>query len=379
MGVYIRLLRKYAPFFFAVAAFLGCVLACRPGFSPDGRRILFSVFDESAKKTMVRIYDRKTEAITTLRTVPWTTNSQSPYYCAASWSPSGAQIGLLISAEKTDTNNLIEIIDVKSGRQIRSTAFAQKTGAMLFYPPAFTKDFLLFGGDVLTRYNLRNGRIDHENIGTNDNDLEIYVLNNPSGLHYFAAAKSSSSTNGNIEIGRIDAGRLTRVAEQTIEAEMAGLPDLSPDGKRFAIWKKPPASAIQIWFNSKLEKTITLPGTNTMLGSLIWSIDQKSIFAPAFREVDGSSSETNALLSLIEVPVDGTPVREFIIGSLKLKAEEAASVCQLALSPDGKALALGTPFGSWDKASRPTALYLVELSRPTIKVMSVPLGEQTGK
>ncbi|MDB6026311.1 MAG: hypothetical protein JWM68_2534 [Verrucomicrobiales bacterium] len=373
-------LRKSLPFVFAVAAFLACVLACRPGFSPDGNRILFPVYDEDSRTTSVCIYDRKTEKITALRTLGWSAES-NVIYCATSWSPSGAQLGLVLAPQKDSTNGSIEIIDAQSGHPIRSAALTNGSEGLLLYPPVFAKDFLFFGGESPARFNLRNGKTDYENMGTNHN-REFYILNNQNGVHYYAEWKQDDSNTNKVtanEFGTIDVDRFTRVPEQVIPTEMVGLPDFSPDGKRVALWKKPRSAALEIWSHSKLEKTIALPNMDSLvMGNIVWSKDQKTIFAPAFREPK-ESSDIKALLSVFEIPLDGSAPRQLELGAVKIKPDEAMLACQLAMAPDGKALAVGTPFGSLDSASKPASLYLIDLTNPKRTVKPILFHGKTVK
>ncbi len=357
-----------------MGAFLACVLACRPGFSPDGRRVVFSIIDDDAKTTYLRVYDRKTEKISTVRTLPWSAESNR-VFCAASWSPSGAQIGLVLVREAAP--GTVEILDAETGREIRSVPLTNTAEGLVMTPPVFNKDFLFFGGKRLSRLNLRNGRLDVENVGTNS-DREIYILNAQNGLHYYGEPQNDGTTSSNVELGIIDPELLTRIPEQTIAAELGGIPDVSPDGKRIVLWQKNPHSQIQVWSQSKLEKSIPLTQTNSLVvGNLIWSKDQKVLFAPIFQDIEQGGADAKSSISVWEIPLNGSPIQKLELGSSKSKIEEASTSCQLAMAPNGKALALGTPFGSLDRNSQRTALYLIDLGAPKRTVKSVAFRTQT--
>jgi hypothetical protein len=373
-----QILRKHLPFLLALAAFLGCVLACRPGFSPDGRRVLFSVFDEETQRTLLRVYDRKTEETKTLREISWP--ESNAVYCAASWSPSGAQLGFVWVPEK-GTNLNIEILDAKSGRQIRSAFIASggDSSGALVHPPAFAGQFLLFGGKALTRYNLRTGQIDHENVATDDGRDGIYVFNSQKDVRYYANPPGSNSADM-IEFGTIDVRQMKRVPEQSFQSsDFEGIPGVSRGGKRIAIGKKPPSGTIQIWHRSKLEKTLPLTDTNFVMGNLTWSVDEKFILAPAFRDRDEPSSDMKGEMFFLEIPLDGSPLRQTSLGQLKMKADEAMSSCQAALSPDGKTVAIGTPFGSFNGSSPKSVMLLIDLNDPKRTVKRVACHQETLK
>jgi len=53
-----------------VGAFILCVLACRPAFSPDGKKVVFPVFDPGSEQTTVMLYDRERDV--------WKLSSHAP-------------------------------------------------------------------------------------------------------------------------------------------------------------------------------------------------------------------------------------------------------------------------------------------------------------
>lgn len=358
--------RPYLPLLLAVGALLGCILACRPGFSPDGNSVLFSTFDEEARFTYVRVYDRKTEKVRTLRELSWPESAKS-IYAATTWSPSGSQVGLLWMSDE-GTNLHLEILEAESGRRVRSSSIpVDNSAAVLLHPPVFTDQFLLFGGKEVIRLSLKDGQIERTNMGA-EKTADVCVFNGKNEICYYATSQGSNATT--FEFGIIDAQQLKLIPKQNFSVEDAdGIPGVSRDGK-VALWKKP--GAIQTWNQGKVEKTLEFAGTNMWnVGSVQWSADQKSILAVVFKDRSGESGDIKSDLGLMEIPLDGSAVQHLKLGGLNLEADEVRFICQSSLSPDGKAIAIGTPFGSVAGASQPTALFLVDLVQPKRPVKRV--------
>src|SRR5688572_2333927 len=208
--------RPYLPLLLAVGALLGCILACRPGFSPDGNSVLFSTFDEEARTTHVRVYDRKTEKVRTLRDLSWPESAKS-IYASTAWSPSGSQIGLLWMSDDA-TNLNLEILEAESGRKVRSSSIpVENSAAVLLHPPVFTDQFLLFGGKEVIRLNLKNGQIDRTNMGA-EKAADVCVFNSKNEVGYYSTSQGSNETT-TFEFGTMDVQQLKFIPKQNFSVE----------------------------------------------------------------------------------------------------------------------------------------------------------------
>ena len=72
-----------------VGVFIICVLACRPAFSPDGKKVVLPVFEVESKQTTVMLYDRETRRVERIFTRP---HQNDQVYASAVWTPDGKHV-----------------------------------------------------------------------------------------------------------------------------------------------------------------------------------------------------------------------------------------------------------------------------------------------
>ena len=138
---------------------------------------------------------------------------------------------------------------------------------------------------------------------------------------------------------------------------------------------------LYLYRNWKLEKTLELkpPAEKRKLGNVEWSPDGKTLYVTT---ICGREHEGPMTLGFLEIPLAGGAPREVSVlrvsqqagkekepGEVDSNAWQLARLFnQIALSPDGKTIAV-----SWPADANATGgLYLVDLESPERKVKRIP-------
>jgi hypothetical protein len=384
------------------------VLACRPSFSPDGSKIVFTSFDPDGKQTSVLCYDLKAK---TLEKVYQTTvvdkvrepdpaakpdqkkeaeqkpfsfsfdSSQEQNLASAQWLSDGKRVAinalsyvLILHAGSTGPVRLLQLQNaLDSGTLMRPLPVL---GKYQFIPD---KEFLL-------RVNLETGEM------LAAPDKKGYMLfGQGNQLYYLVAADvvekpgSSEATAESVEIGRLNpdtlgTSPLLKLKGEEQYGELTAFGAAARDGGRLALttsFSKIPK--VLLFRDNKLEKTLALAkeGSGIEAGNVEWSADGKALYVAYARKQEDAPCRYGVL----EVPVDGGSMREIPLFTGDSRDSWTISF-QIAIAPDGRTLAgSSTCFENNDDIkSEDRALYLVDLGSAARKVTKVPVPlERTGK
>jgi hypothetical protein len=205
---------------------------------------------------------------------------------------------------------------------------------------------------------------------------EVILLASKDRLLY---AREAPEGDGDIEIGALDPEALTLKPTLTIKKRAIGqispYPELSGDGAALAV----PATKdgklhLHLVAGDTLEKSIhlDLSAENHLMGNVQWAPDRKTIYAALLRRLD---QEKHYELSVAEITVASGSHRIHPILKAKgdVEPEMLPLFFQIALSPDGKTLAVApTYIERKPKADEGFPLHLIDLTQRDWPVTTVP-------
>lgn len=365
----------------AVAAFAAYVLACRPSFSPDGSQILFPALHTETSELTVLRYDRKTEKTDPIFVLGKGAAADKPVLISTVWSPDGKQAVVVWAAEENKINLAVLPLESRQPTRFLAVPLQDKEEAMggLIFPPLLSGRYLFLGGKVVSRVDLENGEIETvtvrktktgETDQEQDEDEAVYLVGQGEELYYVAGNEEA------LEIGTIHPDTLevkTRLSLEGKDEKLVPLAAFSKDGTRIAIvGEESEGSKISIIRGSRLERTLRV-GTEedpVRLGTILWSRDEKHLYVAALKEplADGQRHR----LLVLEISVEEPGSRSIPLGPFEDEGDGALTSAQIALSPDGKTVAISTTCCLSDNVKpEDQALYLIDLSAPERKVTRV--------
>ena len=364
---------RYILAWIGLAALSIYVLACRPSFSPDGRRILVPTVEPGPPQLCVQLYDIAKDRLEPVYVeslvegeedgIPWP---------AVGWTADG-QEGVIVQQLDDDLMK-VTVLPLAPGRvlkvfHVRVSGQGDK-GMHLIHAPVMQGAWLFYGGQQVTRLDLATGESAQQAVPDVD---PIWPLEQHGRLFYIGERKEKGA-----EAGRLDPQSLSAEPLFALGSSLAS--DIGPfvafngDGTRFATSRKAESGDKVIFMRkgeADREVGVGTPERPLRLGSMIWAKDEKSLLAAGFRPADDG-----VRMVLLEIPAEGGPIRETSIVDTPGDGDDDAwgLVQQIALAPDGKTVAaLGGVFGEEDAPPPDRALYLVDLTTPERKVRKIPI------
>lgn len=362
-----------------VCAAAAYVLACRPEFSPDGKKIVFQAFDSELKRLVVTVYHRDSGRLEPLFMAP----GDGPV--ASRWMEDGSEVVALYSVDGSDKGPY-QIACLPVGRKgpvrlINVPPLGEAAGVFFTPPPLIGNRLFLWGTNV-TRVDLKTG----EAKTTPEGVAEGYLYGEAGRVFYLRGLPNKEG----IEVGTVQTEDLSLQPRFQLSDQNDDFDDLnmflaiSQGGARVALSRerRQPKGAHQIlvYRGRELERTLAI-GTEAQplkLGNLLWSHDEKTLYAAGFRRPSSSSSRKDASeFILCEIPLLNSPER-FTPVCLIAGTNDISLSVQIALAPDGKFIAATTAHtgqrGANDLTIAPEqrALYLVDLTSAQRKVTRVP-------
>lgn len=359
---------------------LAAIFACRPAFSPDGKRILVPVCSAKNQGVAVALFERATGKITTLY-------RSGPGFGAVAplWSLDGKQaVAICVPKAEGMTHGLrVALIDLQGEAKpvVHDLRLHENGVASLWSSPILAGGGLLLSGKRLKRVDLATGAVT-----TPDGPeiKEIYLTKHGSKIYYARDLRSRG-----FEFGTLNPKTLVRTPMPMLEEQakwrLSPLMAISPDGQRFALAANEAAAieegvdkpAILICSGGKLVKTLPVTDRTLQLGNLVWSPDGERLFASAMRK--GSAEKPHEYL-LLELAVDGSAIRQTrLFGTVAGEKKNAIPyAAPIALSPDGKTIAACSTAVD-TVAEQDRALYLVGVGGGKRPVQKVPTPEVTAK
>ncbi len=370
----------------ALAGLVLFILACRPSWSPDGQRLLYSYGDKESQRAAVAAFDRKTH---TSRVI-WVGSDETESdhrLVATQWSADGEQAILTSASDKYTDVLVLPFHSQKPAR--RFTLDATESSAYLPYPQIVSHLFI--GGEKgIYRLDLENGEILMKESDKPSDDSDGFLLfESGSTLMYLVKIKpenvpapkegakaAGEKPAGTFEFGEIDPNNLNFRATQSVTeamlnakglSDITGFVDVEPKSRTMAIIGQlidggPPA--IVILGNDGIEKILDagMKSKGDALGNPQWSRDAKLIYAPAlFRNAETGRTQ----FAVVEVPLDGKkpridPIQE---GPKAEYDDDFLSLAQIALSPDGKLIAASNGYNEKVRPEK-RGIFLLDVSQP---------------
>jgi Tol biopolymer transport system component len=347
---------------FGILALAIYVLACRPSFSPDGSRVVYTVMDKN--QTRVMLYDIRDKHSETLFVASNPSKSE-PLAYEAQWLPNGRQV--LINGESS-----IMILPIGSSKPARLIELNDEvTEESLVFPmPVVDNNQFLANKSDIARVNLETGETLKVTVQDKKN---FFLLKGPGSQVFYVVLGEDNEKSKALEIGRLDTDTLgcTPLIELKPQEGQKFSPFLSAarDGNRLAlIGHYQDAFQILIYRGLALEKTLSVAtkesGIN--LGNTEWSSDEKTIYAAFSRKLDDGDE---AQFGVLAVPVNGDTVHETVLFTGKEeRGDDGVSMFQIALSPDGRRIAATSALHNREDQ----ALYLIDVSNAKWEVTKIP-------
>jgi|SRR5271166_5367984 len=377
------------------------ILACRPSWSPDGRKILYSYWDDGAQKAAVAVFDRKTR---TSKVIFESSHSEdtSKGVLATQWVKDGQHTLVVLHGGGDALTVAVLPQNAKKAVQTYVVERVGQSEASGFLPlPQVGNQLFMSGEKVRARINLETGEIfSHEEKEKSEcllyeaGDKVLY-------LKEIDAKKKEQTKEGEVkkdageqktdedtaeayEFGELDQKDLSLHPTLTLKVDEltakgigspSGFLDVNPQSSRIATIEDPlkdKQPRILIIGQSGIEQILE-PGIKEesfKLGNPRWSRDGKSIYVPAL--IDDDKAKT-AQFVVVELAVDGksSQIDRIVEGPQNEFGSDYLSATQIALSPDGKFIAASNGYGDSVKPEN-VGLFLLDVSKADRPVSFYP-------
>jgi len=367
------------------------VLACRPSWSPDGQKVLYSYWDEGAQKSVVALFDRKLRS--TRVVFEWADeDSADMQSLSAQWSRDGKSE--LVITQKGDSLRIMAV-PVAVAMPIQDFTLRGMGDGPIIPIPELRKQLFLSGEKKLVRINLDTGEIFKKEFAESQNCLlfdaggTLLYLREKSEKPPVAETKAAETQpqKENIEayeLGELDQNDLSFHPTLTLPREMmkekgigdlTGMLDANPADLRIAVVAESlggKSDRILILGKNGIERSLEL-GLNqkaSEIGNPQWSRDAKLLYVSVLIPNEAAKQTTFAVL---ELPLDGKSSR---IDRIEERADKEydsdfLGSAQIALSPDGKLIAVSN--GRLKNVRAETkGLFLLDVSQPKRPVSFYP-------
>lgn len=385
------------------------VLACRPSWSPDSSKVLFTYCNPQTDERGVAVYNRSTGAVTSVFSREFK-GDNSNYIPSALWSSDGRRAIVLWGekgekerknpatreTEKIDTRVAhVEVLPLENGgRAMHFKLHDFQPSDGVYVTPLAESEGKLYmtrsGGSDFLQLDLKTGKQKFQD-SKDEREPLFYDRNG-----HIAYVREGAESSDDLEFGALDPKNLRLHALFTLKKQALipyGLTDFTvllafePHGKRLAL----PAQGadekdmILICNDRGLDRVLKpeLSAKAYRLGNLQWSRDGKVVYGTV---ITSTQDEQIRQYSLAEIPVDGGAVRLVPIVRSTISGDESWMQFQISLSPDGSMVAASTAHLDKSKvAPADRGLFLVDLRDPERKVTRIqyppmqPAAEKTAK
>jgi hypothetical protein len=312
-----------------LAAWMFCILACRPSWSPDGSKILFPYVNPVTKEAGIAPSDRNTGAVKSIFVRPEPEKGwQSEFTPVAQWESGGSRAIVSWSEKryrKTKKKNqgvpelspesILHILVIPVGSEGKTRHFKLPDFESSLIPlPEVDGKLYLGGGGSFARLDLKTGRTHFRSLG---DERDISFFNRDAG--HIVYSRDGPESSDDWEIGDLDRNNLTphplfvlkkaEVAHYGVK-EPVGFIAFERHGSRMAMTGKGQDEDkyfIMFLTDSGLQKVVApeLPAKVYQLGDLEWPSNGKTIYAMVVTPTEDEDLQ----FSLGEIPADGGPAR----------------------------------------------------------------------
>ena len=368
------------------------VVACvsGPAWSPDGSKILFGYYDQENSQAVIALYDRSTHKTRDVFAHLIQKDSKDDdFILVPAWQGDGTRALLAMATNaggSSDSPHCALIsIPLKPGQLLEAYNLGQMgacwDATML---PQFGNRVYLGSDRGLVWLNLATGQADEQKI-----EGGVGFISEHNGHLVYSRemkrpkpnAEQKDDTEGGLEFGSIDwknEDELSLKPSFTLwgaQIDGSGLQDSygaswEPGGKRIAMvgnWDE--SDGIVLFEEEKGFVSRFIPDLGVKdyhLGSVVWSHDGKTLYAPATTKADTNKT---SVYSLAEIPVAGTrgtltKIVEFDADAVHNESETLSMGLRISLSPDGKTIAATTATLKDAVAEKDRALFLIDVAHP---------------
>lgn len=378
------------------------VLSCRPAWSPDSSKVLFTYSNPDTKESGVALYDRNTGAVRPIFSCNSGRDKCSDAFPSAAWSGDGSRAVILweetrkrkkknSSTGKKETFQTtvahVEVLPMgREGKKLHvKLRHFEPSDNNVELPLAVsgTKLYLIGKGKrSLLQLDLRTGEQKFRDLEGNREEPLLYSHNGQVGYSRDSADYTNEGEFGELDTKDLSLHSWFVLKKESLEAqgvsEFIGLIAFEPHGNRMAmpavgVDKK---ARILMCGRRGLEEVFKpeLPDPASRLGNLEWSRDGKTLYA-------GISTPTEkkdfSQLSVVEIPLAGGPVRLTPILRVQDASDEGF---EISISPDKSTIAVSTAYADKDKIdSADRGLFLVDLHDSERRVTRIQYPPVTGE
>lgn len=361
------------------------ILACT-AFSPDGRHLLYPVYDNSGAFAMA-VYDReekRSEIIFTpvLMERPGESNA---WNLAATplrgqWLPDGKRIAIVATTGDSD-EALLMLLPFRGGaggtRMFTLSSLGLNTPAIYTGPLCIHKD-RLFGVSENQKEIIRLDLVTGEVVTRPAGSGELTLLPGPDERLYYAetsGGEDSKGTFGRMDPDTFERSPILQIATGTAEN---GFIAYNNAGTALALMDKNDSLVIYRKGQEPLRKPF--PGTREgrSFANAVFLPDDKTIVAAGREEL----GDKKFVYSIWEIPVSDGQVRQTELFQAQGDASgETVFYTQLSVSPDGKTAALSSTYvaAMQEVAAKDCALFLVNLADKDRKITRVAIPQPKGR
>jgi hypothetical protein len=386
----------------AFAGWVLFILACTnwPGWSPDGKQVLFPYLDEKTEATGIALYDREQKTITTFYLGQTSTGSNEHVPAAAQWSQDGKQILLYQGSEDRDRYTM-EVLSIPVEEKYPIRSLSVISDQVTDWPPLTeVKGTLYLGFNGLTALDLETWRKRQEPVGNfvltllPMGDRVLYVAvpqkeeRKAETTQPQAAQAQSEKKEPPVpfEFGEIDQKDLSRHAWFTftdqhlaeiahcaaVDLQQTAAADAGAQQIAFTLTCPDKADAILLLDRSGIRQIVhpKTDGQFLLTDAVQWSRDGKTLYAGLY--VPGEKQDKGKY-SLAEIALDTEQVRLTPITRFDISRDDYRGGMRVSLSPDGSMIATSTALidSDSDIEREDLALYIVALRDPLRSVTKV--------
>ncbi|MCA8975469.1 MAG: PD40 domain-containing protein [Planctomycetes bacterium] len=358
----------------AALALIFAVFACRPAWSPDGRKLLFPTVVGNARLA-VGLFDR--EAATASVLLP---PAEGTKFLAMTWTGDGATAVILTGGNDKSFSVTMQSIAAPGHAPVPARTIPVVLDSddpePFIIPPTIVGTSLFLSSGGIVRVDLGNGTVKRRAAA---DGRSLIVTSRGDGLCYLSMGKGADKTDW--QLGSVDPTTLELEPLFSAPTEpkwaVTPLPAFTADLRRTALHAKKAdgdEQAILIFADGELEAVLPLgPEREVGFHSVAWTSDGVTLLVSLCRRRPGQPYEW----ILHETTFSGSVSRDTVVFSApgtdrqQRDNETPFLIFPMALSPDGKVAAFSTAMIE-GLADDVRGLYLVALDSKQRTVRRLP-------